>query len=414
VREDRRTALAVTAVGLAAFVVLAVVLVPWHPVPGGVPAPAPAGEFFTRSELQRGEDYATGARWLSWSSLAVSLVVAALLGFTRAGARLVSRLPGRWWAQVVVAVLLVGLAGRLATLPFSVLLRRRALEAGLSTQPWPAYAVDLLKGFAVDAGVTALAVVLLVGLARRLPRLWPAVAGALLAALVLVGSFLYPLLFEPLFNDFTPLPDGELRSQVLALADTEGVQVDDVLVADASRRTTTLNAYVSGFGSSRRVVVYDNLVATTSGVQQREVLAVVAHELAHARHDDVLTGSLLGAAGALAGVGLLALLAGGRGGVADPRRVPRVLALLAVAMLLVSPVENGISRQLETRADVDALRATGDPEGLVALQQDLARRSLADLTPPAWSQWWFGSHPTTLVRIAIARQLGEQLDRSSR
>nr|WP_202388165.1 M48 family metallopeptidase [Nocardioides flavescens] len=390
---------------MGAFVVLAVLLVPWHPVPGGVPAPAPAVDYFTPADLRAGEDYATGARWLSWTSLAVSLAVASALGFSRSGARLVARLPGPWWAQVVQAVLLLALIGRVVTLPFSVLLRRRALEAGLSTQPWGAYAVDLVKGFALDAGVTALAVVLLVGLARRLPRVWPAVAGGLLAALVMGGSFLYPLLVEPLFNDFTPLPDGELRSQVLALADTEGVRVGEVLVADASRRTTTLNAYVSGFGSSRRVVVYDNLVAGSSGVQQREVLAVVAHELAHARHDDVLTGSLLGAAGALAGVGLLALLAGGRGGVADPRRAPRLLALLALATLLVSPVENGISRQLETRADVDALRATGDPAGFVALQQDLARRSLADLTPPAWSQWWFGSHPTTMVRIAIARQV---------
>jgi STE24 endopeptidase len=396
----------VTAVGLAVFVVLAVVLVPWHPVPGGLPSPAPAEEFFTAAERQRGEAYANGARWLSWASLGVSLVVAVALGFSRAGARLVTRLPGRWWAQVVLTVVLAGLAGRLATLPFSVLLRRRALDAGLSTQPWSAYAVDLVKGFALDAVVTALAVVVLVGLARRLPRWWPAVAGGLLAGLVMVGSFLYPLVVEPLFNDFTPLPDGELRSQVLALAETEGVRVDDVLVADASRRTTTLNAYVSGFGSSRRVVVYDNLVASTSGVQRREVLSVVAHELAHARHDDVLTGSLLGAAGALGGVGLLALLVGGRGGVADPRRVPRVLALLVLATVLVSPVENGISRQLETRADVDALRATRDPDGFVALQQDLARRSLADLTSPAWSQWWFGSHPTTMVRIAIARQLG--------
>src|SRR5206468_3731899 len=121
----------------------------------------------------------------------------------------------------------------------------------------------------------------------------------------------------PLFNHFTPLPDGELRTQVLALAEQEHVRVDDVLVADASQRTTTLNAYVSGFGSSRRVVVYDNLL---DDLDRREVLSVVAHELGHARHDDVLTGSVLGAAGALVGVGLLALLAGSGGGVGDPRR----------------------------------------------------------------------------------------------
>ena len=203
-------------------------------------------------------------------------------------------------------------------------------------------------------------------------------------------------------NTFTPLPDGELRTQIFELADREGVQIDDVLVADASRRTTTLNAYVSGFGSSRRVVVYDNLVDGPSGVDDREALSVVAHELGHARHDDVLTGSLLGAAGALLGVGLLGLLVGG---VDDPRRVPRILALIALAALLASPVENGISRRIETRADVAALQATNDPAAFIEVQKELARRSLGDPTPPAWSQFWFGSHPTTLQRIALADRL---------
>ena len=206
------------------------------------------------------------------------------------------------------------------------------------------------------------------------------------------------LLVEPLFNHFEPLPDGPLRSQVLALADEEGVQVDDVLVADASRRTTTLNAYVSGFGSSRRVVVYDNLV---DDADDREILSVVAHELGHARHDDVLTGSLLGAAGALLGVGLLGLLVGR---VADPRQVPRVLALAAIAVFLASPVQNGISRRIETRADVASLRTTHDPEAFIEVQKELALTSLADPTPYAITQFWFGSHPTTLQRIALAER----------
>jgi STE24 endopeptidase len=216
----------------------------------------------------------------------------------------------------------------------------------------------------------------------------------------MLGSFVYPLLVEPLFNNFESLPDGELRTQILQLADQEHVHVDDVLVADASRRTTTLNAYVSGFGSSRRVVVYDNLL---DDEDQRQVLAVVAHELSHARHDDVLTGSLLGAAGALIGVGLLGMVLPGVG---EPRRVPRVLALLAVASFLASPVQNGVSRRIETRADVDSLRTTQDSEAFIQLQKDLATTSLADPTPYRLSQFWFGSHPTALQRIALAERMG--------
>ena len=80
-----------------------------------------------------------------------------------------------------------------------------------------------------------------------------------------------------------------------------------------------------------------------------------------------------------------------------------ILALAAIAAVLASPVQNGISRQIETRADVDALEATKAPQPFVALQRRLAIKSLADPNPPAWSQWWFGSHPTVLERIAIAR-----------
>jgi STE24 endopeptidase len=237
------------------------------------------------------------------------------------------------------------------------------------------------------------------------------VAGGLLAGLVLVGSFVYPLVVEPLFNSFTPLADGALRSQIMELADREGVPVDDVLVADASRRTTTLNAYVSGFGSTRRVVVYDNLVRD---LPTDQALSVVAHELGHARHDDVLVGSALGAAGALVGVGLLGLLVGTLGRrrpMGDPAVVPLVLALVALGTVASSPVENGISRHVETRADVDALEATHDVRAFEAMQRELAVTSLADATPPAWSQFWFGSHPTALTRIAIARQLGGGPDR---
>jgi STE24 endopeptidase len=407
----RRTAASVAVGGGVAFVVLAVALVPWDPVPGGPVVPADPAAYFSATEIARGDDFARWARVWSWSSLAVSLLVACVLGFSRAGRSLVGRLPGPWWARVPLAVAAVEVIGRVVTLPFAVALRRHVLDYGLSRQPWGGFAVDLAKSEALDVVLTSLTLLVLVGCARRWPRAWTVVAGGLLATLVVVGSLVYPVVVEPLFNSFTSLPDGPLRSRILELADREGVEVDDVLVADASRRTTTLNAYVSGFGSTRRVVVYDNLV---DDLGEPETLSVVGHELAHAKHQDVLVGTALGAAGAVLGVGLLGLVLprrdedGGGPAISDPRSVPRVLALLAIAGLLASPVQNGISRQVETRADVEALRFTDDPGALVALQQELARRSAADLTPPAWSQWWFGSHPTTLQRIGLAESWDER------
>lgn len=407
--SERRTALAVTLVGGVAFVVLAVLLVPWHPVPGGTPGPVPASSVFTSDQVARAEDYSRWARVWSWSSLGVSLVVASVLGFSSWGRRLVGRLRGWWWVRVVVAVAVVELIGLVVTLPFAVAFRRHVRDYGLSHQSWTGFASDTVRNQLVMIVATSVLLVVLVGCARRWPRAWPAVAGGALGVLVLAGSFVYPVVVEPLFNHFTPLPAGSLRSGVLELAHQEGVAVDDVLVADASRRTTTLNAYVSGFGSTRRVVLYDNLV---NDVPQDEALSVVAHELAHAKHDDVLTGSLLGAAGAVFGVGLLALLLEalrrrGHPAPRDPAVVPLVLALIALGAFVSSPVQNSISRAIETRADVDALLVTRDPDAFIAVQRQLALRSLADPDPPALSQFWFGSHPTGLTRIAIARQLGQ-------
>ena len=403
-----RLPLAVTAVGVVAVGVLAWLLVPWQPVPGGMPPAVPVSEVFTVAQAHTGEDVARWSRVWGWSSLAVSLVVSLWLGLGRTGRALVGRLPGPWWLVTTEAVAGVCVAVTLGTLPLSAAEQAHLVDVGLSTQGWGGFARDVAVGQLVTIVFTSLGVLVLVACARRWPRRWPAVTAALVGGLVMLGSYVYPLLVEPLFNHFTPLPDGALRTQVLALADREGVHVDDVLVADASRRTTTLNAYVSGFGHTRRVVLYDNLV---DDEPPDEVLSVVAHELGHAKYDDVLTGSLLGAAGSVAGVGLLALVCSagerrrGWPSLGDPRSVPLVLALVAVGSLLVLPLQNAVSRRIETRADVTALETTHDAQAFVTLQRELALRSKSDPTPPAWSQWWFGSHPTTLQRVAIARRL---------
>lgn len=403
----RRVAAWTALVGIAGLVVVTLWRVPLDPSGATLRLPDPR-DYFTAAQLSRGEDYAGWARTWSLAATLVSLAVACLLGFTTAGPRMVARLRGPWWVRAVAAVTVLLVAGRVVTLPFAVLLRRRQLEFGLSEQPWSGFAADLVRTEVVQVVATSLAVVVLLLVARRWRRAWPAIAGVALGVLVLLGSFVYPLLVEPVFNHFTPLPDGSLRSGVLALADREGVVVDDVLVADASRRTTTLNAYVSGFGSTRRVVLYDNLV---DDLPEDEALSVVAHELTHARQGDVLTGSVLGAFGALTAAGLLGLLVGDSdrsGRRLEPGDVPRVFALLTVATLLVSPVENAVSRRIETRADLGALTATRDPAASIGLQQQLATRSVADLTPPGAWQWWFGSHPTTLQRIALALRVQDR------
>jgi STE24 endopeptidase len=206
------------------------------------------------------------------------------------------------------------------------------------------------------------------------------------------------------------MPQGAFKQSVLRLAAREGVHVDQVLVADASRRTTTLNAYVSGFGGTRRVVVYDNLLRDLSPAEAR---VVVAHELAHARNNDVLLGTGLGALAAVGGVAVLALLLDTARlrrwarvrGAGDPAAVALVLALVGVGGFLASPAQNTVSRAIEARADRVSLETTHAGSAFIAMQRRLALTSLADPTPPRRSQIWWGTHPTVLQRAGLPQSL---------
>jgi STE24 endopeptidase len=400
-------------VGAALLVaLLAAWLVPWSWVPGGRLVPVPASSLFTAAEVHRMETYSWWQRSLGWASSLASLALLMTVAFSRRGRAVVRRLVvgRRWWLAVLLAVVGVLLLERLVTLPFGIASHEVSLRYGTSRQGWLGWGGDVLRSLLVSAALTSGLLLVLVGVARRSPRWWFAWAGGAAVLLTFAGSFLYPVVVEPVFNRFTPMAAGPFKESVLKLADREGVRVDDVLVADASRRTTTLNAYVSGFGSTRRVVVYDNLVDQLSAAEAR---VVVAHELGHARYGDVLLGTTLGSVATVGGVALLALLLDGRRlraragvqGAADPAVVVVVLVLVAIGGLAASPVQNTVSRAIEARADRASLQATGAGTTFVRMQRRLALTSLADPTPPRLNQLWFGSHPTVLQRAGLPRAL---------
>jgi STE24 endopeptidase len=345
--------------------------------------------------------------------MALSLVVLLVLALTTLGARLASwAWPGPdtgWWPlRLLAATLAVTLLVRLVTLPTSAQSHRVSARYGLSTQGWGAWLLDAAKSWALGALTAYVGIAVLVLLARRWPGGWWLPAAALAAGAVVLISFLYPVVVEPLFNKFTPMPQGELRTSLVQLADEDGLPVKDVLVADASRRTTALNAYVSGFGATRRIVVYDTLLEKAT---PEEVRLVVAHELGHAKHRDVVLGTALGALGAATAVVLLYLvLTSGwflrRAGVddaGDPRIVALVLASVSVMTLVAMPVQNLVSRRIEARADVHALDLTRDPATFAAMQSRLALTNLSDLDPNPVVYGLFATHPTAPERIAIAR-----------
>ncbi|MBA3422163.1 MAG: M48 family metalloprotease [Thermoleophilaceae bacterium] len=302
-----------------------------------------------------------------------------------------------------------------ATLPLDAVAHARAVEAGLATQAFGPWLADVAKAAGVGAVLAGAGAGGAIALLRRFPRRpWipgTAVAVALSAAFV----FLSPLLLEPIFNRFTPLPRGELRSEVLRLAERSGVGVGEVYRVDASRRTTGANAYVGGLGQTKRVVLYDTLVERFPPEQVR---SVVAHELGHVRHRDLIRGLLWIALVAPAALFLAQALtdaawalgrrqepaSGGSAGSrpsATPAAVPALALALALVSFAVGSAGNVLSRLVEARADGFALRLTGEPQAFIGLERGLAVSNLTEPAPPAAWHVLLGTHPTTIERIGF-------------
>jgi STE24 endopeptidase len=382
-------------------------------VRGAGPAPGD----FSEAEQRRGTGLRRKLRPLAYVRMVLNLALALLVGLTGVGAWLVEGagrpLGGRWYAEALGGALALMLLGWLVGLPLDVAGERVARTEGLSVQTWRAWMQDELKGLLLGGVVLGALSVAGYALIRGVPELWWVVAAGAAAALTVLLSFVFPVVVEPLFARFRSLPAGPLRDDLLALAVRDGVPVRDVLVADASRRTTALNAYVSGFGRTRRIVVFDTLVDSASAA---EVRLVVAHELGHAAERDVLRGTVLGAVGAALVSVLVALAlgtpvlrhAGGADGPGDPRTLGLVLLVASVVDLLSGPVSNAASRRIETRADLHSLELTRDPAAFVASERRLALTNVADLLPPRLAYLLFASHPSVPERIANARRWAQR------
>ena len=273
----------------------------------------------------------------------------------------------------------------------------RERRYGFSTETARAWAIDRLKGLAIGGVLAAIAMLGLVGLARRFPGWWPLPAAVAAALLVLLLSFVAPVVLEPIFNRFEPLPDRELASDLQALAERVGVPIREVLVADASRRTTKVNAYVSGLGRTRRLVLFDTLLERG---KLRGLRLIVAHELGHRRYGHIVKATALATAGAVLGVLVIWAVLGTE--VADPAVAPRVMLVVALLELAALPFEALLSRRWERQADRFSLEATDDLEAFVDVHHDLALANLADLDPPRVVYAILFSHPTPPERIAAA------------
>jgi STE24 endopeptidase len=369
----------------------------------GVIAPAPvnARSYFSAAEIDRAADYRGPQRAIGLAIMGVE--AGALVLLVARPPRALVRRRRRPVTAGMAAGAALSLALQLPPLPLQAIAHRRAVDVGLSTQGWAQWGGDLAKAWGIGAAFAGAGAGAAIALMRRLPRAWWVPGAALAVAFGAATTYAGPILLDPIFNRFTPLPPGQTRSDVLALAREAGVDVGQVYEVDASRRTTGANAYVTGLGGTKRVVLYDTLLRHFT---RDEIRLVVAHELGHVHYRDVPHGLLYLAVVAPGGLLAVALLARRLSPAAPDGPGPAILPALALSILVVSTgitvIANQLSRRVEARADTYALRLTDAPEPFIAFERRITVRNVGEPDPPGWARLLFGTHPATVERIGAA------------
>jgi STE24 endopeptidase len=381
---------------------------------------ARAEQYFTETEIENGLNYSLQGRLLFWGSTVMPLAAFTLIvvsGFARKLADLFERWTGKRWLWTL---LLMGLFCFLVEVslifPFQLGNLARQHAWGMSQRSLTSWLMDYLKLTALSGGISLFVLVGFYLLMRFFPCSWWALAALASGLLAILFAFVLPTLIAPLFNDFTPLDRTQwayVKPRVEALTRKADVPVEEVLVMDASRQSSHSNAYFTGFGSTRRIVLYDTLLK--SHPRSDEVESIVAHEIGHWKHHHIVKGIALGTAAAFVALFLLAKVlrwATGRAPFglrepSDPAGLPLILLLAMLGSFVLAPIQNAISREFERQADEYSLDLAGQPKAFIRAEKTLALHNHGNVAPNSVSVWLFASHPPTIDRIRMAEEWAE-------
>jgi STE24 endopeptidase len=277
----------------------------------------------------------------------------------------------------------------------------------LSRQSLKSWLADEAKGgiLALTLG-TALVVVIYLFL-EKFPQTWWLLAFAFMVLVTVVLSNLAPVLILPLFFKTEPLADKELRERLLSLAERSHIKINNVFQIMLSSKTTAGNAMLMGWGNTRRIVIGDTMLQR---YPPEEIEVVMAHELGHHRHGDIVRLMLAQSALMLLGFYLINLTLNwavprlDMSGISDVAALP-LLALVGAAFALVlMPLSNAYSRHLEESADRYSLATTENPEAFVDMLTKLTDQNLAESEPSRWSEFLFYDHPPYSKRMELAKR----------
>ena len=363
------------------------------------------------AERAKSDAYYEGGYWIAlWSTLFVVAACWLLLRF-RVAARIrdfvAARGRGPWLQSLAVAVLFPLLLG-LILLPWSLYTEYfREQQYGMSNYTLGRYLGELALHAVIGAIFIGLAISGIYRLVRRVRERWVWWATAATAVFILFVFMFEPVFVEPLFNDYKPLPAGEVRDSILKLAHETSIPVDDVFWFDASKQTKRISANVAGLGGTARIALNDNLL---NGASLPEIRAVMGHEMGHyALHHGL---KLAFGFTLFFGIGYYVVNraferfrrrhgeAWGIRDLADPAGLPLAFAIFTVIMYLLTPATNTMTRMAEAEADAFGLDAAKEPHGFASVAMRLS--TYRKLEPGALEEAIFYDHPSGRARVERA------------
>ena len=313
--------------------------------------------------------------------------------------------PDATWNHVLF-ILIAGVLLAIPSLPFEWWDQFRLEQKfGFNKSTPGLWVVDKLKGTALMFAIGFPLLWALLSLVQWVGNAWWIWGFALMFSFQLLMLILYPKLIVPLFNKLTPLPEGDLRTRLLALGDRTGFRAKTIEVIDGSKRSGHSNAYFTGFGRFRRIVLFDTLIAQLTA---EELEAVLAHEIGHYRRGHIPKMIALSAVMMFGGFAVVAWLARSPWfntafGFPPAQLAPSFLLfglLSGVVTFWFAPLGNLLSRKYEYEADAFARAAMGGPAAMVGALRKLAQKNLTNLTPHRWFSGFYYSHPTLVEREA--------------
>ena len=365
-------------------------------------------QYFSAENISHGREYNQTQHLLFISGFILQAVF--LLWFVFSGransfSKWIENITGSYRWSILIFFIVMWLLLKLIDLPITLYGSYFFQHKwGFSTQTMSAWWLDFFKGAALDLTMSTAGFMLLFWSFARWPKAWWLVCAVFVSLWMLIQSFLWPVVISPIFNRFEPAMDPAIINMVQNISQKAGLPIDQVLIMDASRRTTKANAYFTGLGHTKRIVLYDTLL---KNYPFDEVEAVVAHEMAHWKQGHIIKGLLWGILSSFVIWGLLFIVLKTVVPVSTrypPYTWPVILLFFLLVSFTGSPLESYISRSMENEADKVSIMLTNNAEAAIRLQVNLSVKNMSDVSPPAFIRWFGYSHPPVLERINNIKQ----------